>query len=182
MRLLQSQEKGKLLLKEAKASAYQLQSSLLLVEKSCNKIRRTSDTVFEHLQARIASLEDTKHRLTEVHANERKKRRYLKKVYTALQMRQRTSLRQHPFQLVKKGVYTQQARALARYLVSTGTAEKKVGAAIKTVGMAFGVKIKRTMSARTVKRAGLEGGVAADIQLVYEILKSDSKCLYSTVY
>ena len=175
IRVLSVQGKTKMSLKEAKSSAYQLQSSLVIMEKNCDEIQRTSNTVVEHLQERIASLEDTERCLNKARANERKKNKYLQKMYAALRLRQQAFSRHHPFQLVKKGVYTQQARALARYLVSTGTAEKKIGAAIKTVGMAFGVNIKRTMSARTVKRTVLEGGVAADIQLAYEIEKSDSK-------
>ncbi|KAI0708898.1 hypothetical protein C8T65DRAFT_695745 [Cerioporus squamosus] len=58
-----------------------------------------------------------------------------------------------------KGIYTAQARMLARTLVRFGT---------------LGVSVEGKMSARTVRRALLELGAASDIQTAYEILQA--KC------
>ena len=85
--------------------------------------------------------------------------------------------KKHPetFRMMHKGRYTPAAHSLARLLVSTGTAEAKVGNALVEIGNALGVKVKRHVSKRSVQRFILEKGVVADIQLVYEILKSASK-------
>lgn len=82
--------------------------------------------------------------------------------------------------MMHKGRYTPAARSLARLLVSTGTAEAKVGNALVEIGDALGIKVNRRMNKRSVQRFILEKGVAADIQLVYEILKSAST--YSYIY
>jgi hypothetical protein len=64
---------------------------------------------------------------------------------------------------------------MARYLASVGTAEKKIGETIKTIGEMIGVEVDRVMGTRTVGRAILESGVAAELQLAYEMAKSESK-------
>jgi len=75
------------------------------------------------------------------------------------------------FRMMGKGVYTAQARALARLMVATGTAEEKVGVVLKEIGRNLGVEVGREMSKRTVGRAVLEGGIAGDIQLAYEMVQ-----------
>jgi hypothetical protein len=83
----------------------------------------------------------------------------------------------HPttFRMMHKGRYTPAARSLARLMVSNGTGEAKVGNALVDIGNALGISVDRRMNKRSVQRCMLEQGVAADIQLVYEILKSGSK-------
>lgn len=62
-------------------------------------------------------------------------------------------------------------------MVSSGTAEAKVGETLQVIGKSLGISIEEKMSKRSVHRAILEHGVAADIQLAYEILKSGSQSL-----
>ncbi|TFK58365.1 hypothetical protein BDN72DRAFT_782188 [Pluteus cervinus] len=77
------------------------------------------------------------------------------------------------FRLMHKGIYTAQARGLARLLVSSGVAEKRVGAALKEIGNRLGVPVDRLMSKRTVGRTSVEAGVAGDIQLAYDMVSTD---------
>ncbi|KAJ7681294.1 hypothetical protein B0H17DRAFT_867112, partial [Mycena rosella] len=75
--------------------------------------------------------------------------------------------------LKRNGVYTPEARALARMIERTGCAQGKVGSVIKYVAKAAGLKLKGTMSRRTVQRALMEGGVAARVQIAYEAAGAD---------
>jgi hypothetical protein len=73
--------------------------------------------------------------------------------------------------LLQKGIYTQQAQSMAHYLASSGMAEEQVEGALQAIGKAFGLDIPRNMSQQAV----LEGGIAADIQLGYEMISAKSK-------
>ena len=76
------------------------------------------------------------------------------------------------FKLLHKGVYTKEARALARFLVQAGCSQASIGVVIEWVTHLAGAPTKRRMSSRTVSRALMEGGVAACIQLGYEITQA----------
>ncbi|RXW11523.1 hypothetical protein EST38_g14331, partial [Candolleomyces aberdarensis] len=67
------------------------------------------------------------------------------------------------------GAFSAQARGMAREMVNCGVPERKVGDAIQKIGQAMGLKVKQKMSEGTVRRAVLEGGVMADLQLGYEL-------------
>ena len=77
----------------------------------------------------------------------------------------------HTHQLVKKGVYDPQARALARLLVKAGCAQDWVGKVIQAVLEMAGVECPDKMSRQTVKRAVLEGGMLADMQIGHRLAK-----------
>ncbi|KAI1788626.1 hypothetical protein LXA43DRAFT_894362, partial [Ganoderma leucocontextum] len=79
------------------------------------------------------------------------------------------------FRLKTKGIYTPQARALARGLVFSGCSQKQVGHIVQMVGKTIGITVKGKMSAHTARRCVVEGGVASDIQLGYEITQANSK-------
>ena len=79
------------------------------------------------------------------------------------------------FRLKTKGVYTPQARALARSLVLNGCSHIRVGLVVRMVGELFGITVDGKMSAHFVRRAVVEGGVASDIQLGYEITQANSQ-------
>jgi hypothetical protein len=85
--------------------------------------------------------------------------------------------KKHPatFRMMYKGRYTPAVCSLARLMVSMGTAEAKVGSALVEIGNVPGITINRCMNKRSVQCVILEKEVAANIQLVYEILKSASK-------
>ncbi|KAJ7318853.1 hypothetical protein DFH08DRAFT_714525, partial [Mycena albidolilacea] len=71
--------------------------------------------------------------------------------------------------LTQKGIYTAQARKLARIMADGGCARGKIGPMMEHIGAIFGVRINRAMSRRTVGRAIEEGGVAAKMQLAFEL-------------
>lgn len=74
--------------------------------------------------------------------------------------------------LVEKGVYTPRARSVARTLVLAGCATKHIGRVIRTVCDAAGITVKGNISGRTAARAVLEGGIAAKIQIGYDLGKA----------
>ncbi|KAJ7938042.1 hypothetical protein B0H13DRAFT_1588185, partial [Mycena leptocephala] len=67
------------------------------------------------------------------------------------------------------GIYTIQARKMARVMVDAGCTRGKVGPLMERVAGIFGIQINRAMSRCTVSRAVGEGGVAAKMQVAYEI-------------
>ncbi|KAJ7318600.1 hypothetical protein DFH08DRAFT_623914, partial [Mycena albidolilacea] len=67
------------------------------------------------------------------------------------------------------GIYTAHARRLAHTMAQAGCARRKIGPLMAEIAAVFGVKVDRQMSWCTVSRAILEGGVAASMQMVYEI-------------
>lgn len=145
-------------------------------EKENQKLHRDINQVLWDLQNRIAKLSEERKELQREKTNLSRKASRFRAMKKALQERARQSAsRGHFFKLTHQGVYTKQARRLARYLSSVGTAEAKVGEAISAVGKVIGVEVDRIMDKRTVKRAVLESGVAAEIQLGYEMAKSDSE-------
>lgn len=75
--------------------------------------------------------------------------------------------------LTQKGMFSVQARKLVRAMADSGCARGKVGPLIVRIGDIFGIKIKKGMSRRTVSRVILEGGVAAKVQLSYEMSKNE---------
>jgi len=66
------------------------------------------------------------------------------------------------------------AWSLACLMVATGTAEAKVGSTLVQIRNALRVTIDQQMNKCSVQCLMLEQGIAADIQLVYDILKSGS--------
>lgn len=82
------------------------------------------------------------------------------------------------FQMKDKGVYTNQARALARNLVINGVPISKVNDIIQVTGQTLGVNINGQMSTRTVSRTIIEGLVAANVQAVHEVIHADGEITY----
>jgi len=76
--------------------------------------------------------------------------------------------------LLDKGVYTPTAKALARKLTTAGCSKEFVGAVIEAVCKAAGVTVDAVISRRTVGRAILEGGIAAELQIGHEIAQATS--------
>jgi hypothetical protein len=88
---------------------------------------------------------------------------------------ERTKDKEQKFALMEGGVYTDEARELCRVLVNAGCSQDLVGDIIDEVLAVAGISvIGPKMSSRTVRRAILEGGVMADIQVGHEIAKASS--------
>ncbi|RXW23522.1 hypothetical protein EST38_g2358 [Candolleomyces aberdarensis] len=68
--------------------------------------------------------------------------------------------------------YSAKARELAREIVQYGMPAEKAGEAIQGIGKVLGVTVHEKMSAATVRRAEIEGGVIGDLQLAYEMANS----------
>ncbi|KAJ7588757.1 hypothetical protein C8J56DRAFT_889521 [Mycena floridula] len=71
--------------------------------------------------------------------------------------------------LKTKGAFTEKFQSLARTLVRNGCSANKVGPMMQAVGKALGISVSVAMSSRTVRRTILEGGIAAKLQLAYEV-------------
>ncbi|KAF8074877.1 hypothetical protein FPV67DRAFT_603049 [Lyophyllum atratum] len=136
-----------------------------------------ADAQVLHSRHEIHDLKDSRRKLLQEVSKLRKKAARFREIKerAVKQALARAAKKGRTFQLMQRGMYTAQARKMARYMVSTGTSEAKVGDALREIGELLGVHIERTMSQRTVQRAVLEGGVAADIQLGYEMSTADSK-------
>ncbi|KAF8148860.1 hypothetical protein B0H34DRAFT_802746 [Crassisporium funariophilum] len=76
--------------------------------------------------------------------------------------------------LTRRGAYTPEARALTQIIVKAGCSQGQVGGVIQRIGKVLGIMIKNPMSRRTVSRAILEGGIAAKMQLGYEMSRTKS--------
>ena len=79
------------------------------------------------------------------------------------------------YKMIQKGAYSPQSRELACTLVAAGCSREYVGKVIKAVCKNAGVTVHGSMSRRTVSRAILEGGIAAQIQIGHEIAQADGK-------
>lgn len=92
----------------------------------------------------------------------------------AIERTQRLTRRQNlTYKLTRKGVYTPEARALCRTLVDAGCSQELVGKVIRKVCQTAGMTLKgKTVSRRTVSRAIAEGGVAAELQIGYELAEA----------
>ncbi|KAF8160013.1 hypothetical protein B0H34DRAFT_797195 [Crassisporium funariophilum] len=179
-RLEKSNAAHKAELKALRADNARLQGDLDMSRKEGLVKEEDAKAVIDCFQERITLL--TKER--RVHMRERvqlkRKCEQIMRLKARLKTRiQKQDSHKRVFKLTTRGVYTKQARAMACYLASVGTAEKKIGETIKTIGDMIGVEVDRVMSSRTVERAVLESGVAAEVQLGYEMAKSD-KLTYSS--
>jgi hypothetical protein len=162
-------------LKAAKHEAFQLRGALAVMGKEIREVRKAADDTIHLLTGRIANLEACikylKHQRTIL--SKRNQRLTLAKQALKKRISEKRKTRPTLFRMMYQGRYTTQARALARLLVTSGTAEANVGSAIVQIGEALGVSVgEQRMSRRSVQRFMLERGVAADIQLAYEIIKS----------
>ncbi len=177
-RLKKTLEAQKVDLKAVKAEAYQLQSTLAFMGKEIGEVRSAADNTVRVLEGRIANLEAQMKDLNHERKILKKRNKRLILAKQALKKQITEKKRNSPalFRLTYRGQYTAQARSLARLMVTTGTAEENVGLALSEVGEALGVSMgKRRMSRRSVQRFMLERGVAADMQIAYEIIKSGRK-------
>ena len=84
----------------------------------------------------------------------------------------KVSTERSTFKLKEKGVITAPVRALTRELVHLGIPVAKIGSTIHTTAKTFGIPIEGSLTTRSVSRIMLEGGIAAEMQIIDEIHKS----------
>ena len=158
-----------------KEEAYRMRGALVMLGKELEEVKTGHKESLRLLNERIKKLEAAKKDLQHERTILRKRNKRINAALNKLNKRVRDKKLHSTLRLTQKGVYTIQARALARLMVSTGTAEAKVGETLQEIGKSLGVDIPEKMSKRTIQRSILEVGVAADIQLGYEMAKTDSK-------
>jgi len=176
-RLKKAVASRKLDLKKLKAEAYRLRSAVSRLNEHLLEVQRDADSSISMLQNRIESLINVQKDL--IHQKRICSRRCRRLQHSKRKLKQKVKQMAHKrperFRLMKKGKYTGEARSLARLMVAAGAAEAKVGTAIISIGNVLGVTVDRQMNKRSVQRFILEQGIAADVQLVYEIFKSGRK-------
>ena len=134
-----------------------------------------------------ALLEDASHELSA----EKEANATLRKKVHRLDMQRRRAketlyeIRQHFNKLriwksTRKGVFTPEARRLARALLRAGCAGDRVGDAIAACARVFHITVSRLPSRRTVFRARDEGGQFGLMQIGREITQSQGMVLLST--
>ncbi|KAF8226695.1 hypothetical protein L208DRAFT_1300464, partial [Tricholoma matsutake] len=77
--------------------------------------------------------------------------------------------------LLHKGIYTQETQNLIHLLVKAGCSKEYVSTVITAILKSAGITTKRSISHRTVSRILMEGYVASQIQLGFEM--ADAKAL-----
>ena len=163
--------------KRIKEEASRMRGALVMLGKELEEVKTGYKESLRLLKERIKKLEAAKKDLRREQTILQKRNKRINAALDNLRKHFRRKKLHSTLRLTQKGVYTIQARALARLMVSTGTAEAKVGETLQEIGKSLGVDIQEKMSKRTVQRSIFEIGVAADIQLGYEMAKSDSKNL-----
>ncbi|KAF8068894.1 hypothetical protein FPV67DRAFT_1415201, partial [Lyophyllum atratum] len=168
-------------LKQAKIDAVRLRGVVNMLGKDLKDVKDAADETTSLLRTRIKGLIEVQKDLTHRRIILGKRCRRLEVEKRRLKERMREQAKKHPatFRMMHKGRYTPAARSLARLMVSTGTAEAKVGSALVEIGNTLGITVDKHLDKRSVQRFMLEQGVAADIQLVYEIIKA-AKITYSS--
>jgi hypothetical protein len=78
-----------------------------------------------------------------------------------------------------QGIFTNESRALAHNLVQLGVPTANVNEVIHVVAQPMGVTVDGTISDCTVRCTVLEGGLAAQVQVVDEVHHAQSVSLIS---
>lgn len=171
------------------ASNNQLKTRVSELLKNVEALRKAANVQMRKYEERLETIEKERKSLAgALEWHQQRSEVYQKTVHALTQRNARTmalldksralvkSRSRQPtmFRLMHQGTYTPESRALARIMVKGGCSQAKVGPLIQKVAAVLGVKIDRTMSRRTVQRAILEGGVAAKMQLAFEIILTQS--------
>ncbi|KAF8803000.1 hypothetical protein BYT27DRAFT_7244470 [Phlegmacium glaucopus] len=173
----------------------------LMKVKHDEKIRRLTASIMEARQNHLAALEAhalAKKKIQSLHmktqklenllSREKSTNNDLRKKAHRLDMQcshaqaslhaSRTTLKSKMTWSAKKGgVYTVQARWLARELLKAGCSSERVGDATLACAKAFGMEVQGKMSGRTVLQARDEGGYFGLMQLGHEITQSSGLVL-----
>jgi hypothetical protein len=82
-----------------------------------------------------------------------------------------------PYSLKENGIFSKQTRTMTHELVKVGVPMEQVGSAVKAVAQGFGVNVKGCISVHSIGHIMLEGGIAAQLQIVHEIEHVPGKSL-----
>ena len=77
--------------------------------------------------------------------------------------------------LKEKGILTERAQTLCRKLAGCGVPADKVNEVIHAVCLTFHINVTDNISPRTILRAVVEGGIAAHLQIVDEMIQAGGK-------
>ena len=80
-------------------------------------------------------------------------------------------------QLKEKNVFTAPVREMVHNLQANGVPLEKVPLVIADVSQGLGIDVKDSIDKHSVSYIAQEGGIAADMQIAYEISKTSSKYL-----
>jgi chromosome segregation ATPase len=179
-RLHKANEACKINLKQEKRETHSMRGKLEALEQEIRRQTQDTANIIQHLTKRVETLEQTRKDQNQKHTTLKKRCKYLTNSNQKLKSHPQNGMKNHSsvFQMKAKRRYSDQARRLARLLVASGTAETKVGKTLVEIGNELGIEVKGEMSTRTVQRTILEKGVAADMQIAYEVLNSGSKCSF----
>lgn len=164
--LKQAREKIKALLKSSKHAERARQYA----EEEEGRTRADAETAIRSLEDRYAVQRDKLTRCLGIVRTLQKRCARFPRVLEARIEQAKT--RPTVFRLKQKGIYTNHARALARVLIRCGCSQRKVGEVVQLVGKALGITVLGRMSAHTVRRVVLEGGIASDLQMGFELSKA----------
>ena len=144
--------------------------ALELLDNTMVENQALKDQLCHLIQSSAAEVSDLKNTLNESRKKVQALQKQVKCQPQALERAVEKAVKQQKtYDLLKKGVYTPEARALARLLVQAGCSQDYVGEVIQKICHQVGVEVTGKMSWRSVSQSILEGGVAAELQLVHEI-------------
>ncbi|EDR08997.1 uncharacterized protein LACBIDRAFT_296659 [Laccaria bicolor S238N-H82] len=107
-------------LKHIKEQAYRMRGALQMLGKELGEVQAVADESICLLQARVKELQEAKKNLTQTSAVLRKRTRKITSQLKSLKERMRKKRQSSEFRMTRRGIYTQQTRALARLMVSSG--------------------------------------------------------------
>lgn len=149
--------------------------ALAAAQQRCIELSTTcsaSQTTLDTLQARNLVLSRRNHTLTMRNSRAMKPKKHAVLVEEMSQAGPKMS---GPILKLKdKGSFTDESRTMVRDLVATlNVPATSVKGVVQAVAGALGAKVEGVMSSRSVRRMVLEGGVAAEAQLVDEINQAE---------
>ncbi|KAE9389844.1 hypothetical protein BT96DRAFT_1002844 [Gymnopus androsaceus JB14] len=141
------------------------------VEQELTKTKKKLETA----ERKISDLRANKENLNaNVHRLDKKIARAVDQKDRAIdRAMEKTKKEVNTFEVKQGGIVSNLARDVTQNLVAIGLKPGMVGPAVNTILTAAGVKVKGNLSCTTVRRAIIEGGVAADLQLVEAMKESD---------
>jgi hypothetical protein len=155
------------LLEETKTENSRLQRELSHVMEKCARAAIQQETKHGALKEKLAKSQRTKSNLQKCY-----NRFPAIKSKAVDQAKHNVQKENKTFNMLHKGTYSAESRQLARLLTKAGCSREYVGQVIQAVCQSAGITVKGKMSQRTVSRAILEGGIAAKIQLGYEVTQA----------